>query len=145
MPKKIENIKEYGICEDHEIMDNGQLRFRLSCSRDNTGYIRCENPGDTPEWENSHSHKELCEVVIVQTGLVVMAEYREPEVVFTAMCEGDIFKTTPGIAHNEILAPGTVIHTVKYGSCTKADWIPCPELDALTKGLTLEEAVELAG
>ena len=141
MPTKISETElgNYGITLNHEIMDNDQLRFRLSGS-DGSGYIRCENR-DEPTWENSHSHSKLCELVLVQSGTVVFASFTDGKAQFTTLREGDFTLSQPGIAHNEILSKGAVIHTLKYGDCSQPDWIPCPELDELTKHLTFEEAL----
>ena len=77
MPQKLNEreLAEFGITTNHERMENGEVRFRLT-GRDGSSYIRCENTGG-PVWENSHSHSALREMVIVQEGCVVFAEYRE--------------------------------------------------------------------
>ncbi|MBQ2775723.1 MAG: hypothetical protein IJF40_07555 [Clostridia bacterium] len=145
VPTKIsENeLNNYGINLNHETMDNGQLRFRLSGS-DGSGYIRCENPGE-PAWENSHSHSRFRELILVQRGTVVFASYIGGQAHFTALKEGEFIIAYPGIAHNEILSKDAVIHTVKHGDCSNIDWVPCPELDELTKHLTFKEALEAGG
>jgi len=144
VPTKIPEteLEKYGVVSNHELMDNGQLRFRLSGS-DGSGYIRCENRGD-PAWENSHSHSEMSELVLVQRGTVVFADYADGKVSFTVLNEGDFILSQPGIPHNEILSKGAVIHTLKHGNCSSPDWIPCPQLDALTKHLTFKEAFKAA-
>ncbi len=145
MPAKIpENeLNSYGIKLNHETMDNGQLRFRLSGS-DGSGYIRSENRG-APAWENSHSHSHLRELILVQSGTVVFVSYIGGQAHFITLKEGEFIIAYPGIAHNEILSQGAVIHTVKHGDCSSPDWIPCPELDELTKHLTFEQALEAGG
>lgn len=143
MSRKIDadELERFGINTNHEIMDNGQLRFRLS-GKDGSGYIRCENR-TAPAWENSHRHSKLRELILVQSGSVVFASLKGGKAIFTTLHEGDFIISEPGIAHNEILSSGAVIHTLKYGDCAQPDWIPCPELDRLTKHLTFEEALSL--
>lgn len=144
MPRKLDEreLVQFGITANHELMDNGGARFRLA-GRDNSSYIRCENTGG-PLWENSHSHSALQEMVIVQSGCVVFAEYREGAARLRALFPGEWAVTIPSVPHNECLAPGTVVHTVKFGDCARPDWIASPELDALTKPLAFGEALEQA-
>ena len=144
MPQKLSerDLAEFGITSNHERMENGEVRFRLA-GRDGSSYIRCENTGG-PVWENSHSHSSLREMVIVQDGCVIFAEYREGAALLRALFPGDWAVTVPGVSHNECLARGTVVHTVKFGDCSHPDWIAGPELDALTKPLSFEAALELA-
>ncbi len=136
------DLKNYGISTNHEIMDNGQKRFRL-LSSDGSSYIRCESPG-VSVWENSHSHSTLQEMIIVQKGCVVFAEYINGKVIFKKLVTGDFSTTIPGIPHNACLSPNTVVHTIKFGDCSQPDWIPSVELDLATKGLTFEEALAQA-
>ncbi|MBC3937574.1 hypothetical protein D4A47_01510 [Anaerotruncus massiliensis (ex Liu et al. 2021)] len=142
MPQKLNErgLAEFGITTNHERMENGEVRFRLT-GRDGSSYIRCENTGG-PVWENSHSHSALREMVIVQEGCVVFAEYREGTARLRELPPGGWAVTVPGVPHNECLARGTVVHTVKFGDCSHPDWIASPELDALTKRLSFAEALE---
>ena len=119
MPQKLNEreLAEFGITTNHERMENGEVRFRLT-GRDGSSYIRCENTGG-PVWENSHSHSALREMVIVQEGRVVFAEYREGTARLRELPPGGWAVTVPGVPHNECLARGTVVHTVKCcgGAC----------------------------
>ena len=144
MPQKLDGqaLAAFGITSSHELMENGEARFRL-IGRDNSSYIRCENTGG-PVWENSHSHSALKEKVIVQEGCVVFAEYRRGTARLRALLPGDWAVTVPGVPHNECLARGSVVHTVKFGDCSHPDWIASPERDALTKWLSFAEALEIA-
>ena len=64
--KEIKNneLNEYGIITEHNIMDNGEKRFRLIGS-DGSSYIRAEasfNGG----WQKSHYHTTIKELYLVQ-------------------------------------------------------------------------------
>ena len=124
-------LAEFGVTTRHSLMDNGERRFRL-IGEDGSCYIRTEASGDSG-WENSHSHSKLSEICVVQRGWVVYAQLVEGRVEARRYEEGETFLIRPMIAHNAYLAPHTVLHTVKFGDCTDADWIPSPELDALVK------------
>ena len=132
-------LERYCISTNHERMDNGELRFRL-IGPDKSSYIRCENASDGPVWESSHSHAALREMVIVQSGEVIYAEYRDDRAMFRLLLPGMYVVTTPGIPHNQCLTGGAVVHTVKFGDCSNPDWIAAPQLDALTLPLTFEQA-----
>ena len=82
-------------------------------------------------------------ILVANEFSVVFASFKDGKAIFTTLHEGDFIISEPGIAHNEILSSGAVIHTLKYGDCAQPDWIPCPELDRLTKHLTFEEALSL--
>ena len=100
MPQKLNEreLAEFGITTNHERMENGEVRFRLT-GRDGSSYIRCENTGG-PVWENSHSHSALREMVIVQEGRVVFAEYREGTARLRELPPGGWAVTVPGVPHN---------------------------------------------
>ena len=72
--KQIESseLPQYGIRTNHNIMDNGERRFRLS-GADGSCYIRTEAAEDSG-WQNSHYHTRLSELCIVQEGWVIYAE-----------------------------------------------------------------------
>lgn len=145
MPTPIspEALPAFGVLLNHERMDNGQLRFRLT-GADNSSYIRCENRGG-PAWENAHLHSALQELVLVQRGRVIFVELTGQTPVFRLLCQGDFVTTTPGVAHTEWLDRDTTVHTIKFGDCASPDWISSPQLDALTHPLSGEEALALAG
>ncbi len=140
MPIRITDTKAkaYGITTRHETMDNGSRRFRL-IAEDGSSYIRCENSG-RPVWENSHSHSTLRELILVQKGELIFCEHKGGKTTYTLLREGDQAVTTPGIPHNNCMSEDSVVHTIKFGDCTKQDWIPSQELDGQTKLLSFEEA-----
>lgn len=142
MPKAISenDISKYGVYTNHEEMDNGELRFRM-LSNDGSSYIRGENRQQFV-WGNSHSHKDLHELIIVQQGFVVFAELEKGFVSFRQLHTGDIFVSRQGVPHNHCFDETTVVHTIKFGGETQNDWIACPALDALTKHLTQQEVLE---
>ncbi len=125
-------LSQYGIRTNHNIMDNGERRFRLS-GADGSCYIRTEAAGDSG-WQNSHYHTRLSEICIVQEGWVVYAELIDGKVVANKYTAGETYLIRPMIPHNTYLASNTILHTVKFGDCTDPDWIANPELDALVKG-----------
>ena len=124
-------LPTYGISTKHSMMDNGERRFRL-IGADGSCYIRTE-ASENSGWENSHSHSRLTEICIVQRGWVVYAELVDGRVEAKRYEEGETFRIPPMIPHNAYLSPNGILHTVKFGDCTNADWIPSPELDALLK------------
>lgn len=144
MPLPIPNdqLPAFGVRLNHERMDNGELRFRLT-GADQSSYIRCENPGP-PVWENAHAHSRLRELVLVQRGRVIFVEQKGEQARFLLLKPGCFALTTPGVPHTQWLDRDTVVHTVKFGDCAGPDWIPAPALDALTHPLTGAEALALA-
>lgn len=143
MPKKIpeSDIIGFGIKTNHEYMENGETRFRL-CFKDGTSFIRTQMSAN-PKWENSHGHKSLKELTLVQQGQMIVAEYIEEAAHFSIFNPGEWQTTTPGIPHNAILGNDTIVLSIKFGDCANPDWIACPELDALTTNLTFEQALEM--
>ena len=129
-------LAQYGISTNHNIMDNGERRFRLS-GADGSCYIRTESAEDSG-WQNSHRHSRLSEICIVQKGWVVYAELIDGKVVAKKYTAGATYLIRPIIPHNSYMAPNSVLHTVKFGDCSDPDWIPSPELDALVKGINPE-------
>lgn len=127
-----QELAQYGIRTQHNIMDNGERRFRLA-GADGSCYIRTESSGDSG-WQNSHYHTRLSEICIVQQGWVVYAELIEGKVVANKYIAGETYLIRPMIPHNSYMAPHSILHTVKFGDCADADWIASPELDALVKG-----------
>ena len=125
-------LAQYGIRTNHNIMDNGERRFRLA-GADGSCYIRTESSGDSG-WQNSHYHTKLSEICIVQQGWVVYAELIDGKVVAKKYTVNEHFVIRPMVPHNSYMAPNSILHTVKFGNCTDADWIASPELDALVKG-----------
>lgn len=124
-------LPRYGIRTQHSLMDNGERRFRLA-GADGSCYIRTEAAQDSG-WQNSHFHTRLSELCIVQTGWVVYAELHDGRVTAARYGEGESYLIRPTIPHNTYMAPGSILHTVKFGDCSDPDWIPSPELDALVR------------
>lgn len=129
---KDSELNRYGIRTNHNIMDNGERRFRLS-GADGSCYIRTEAAEDSG-WQNSHLHTRLSEICIVQEGWVVYAELIDGKVVANKYTAGETYLIRPMIPHNSWMAPHSILHTVKFGDCSDPDWIASPELDALVKG-----------
>lgn len=145
MPKTISNeeAREFGIETLHQLMDNGERRFRL-ISSDGTSYIRTEAPNEGG-WQNSHFHKELTELYVVQSGWLVYAELSsEGELSLKSMKQGDSILVNPFIHHNLYMSPYTVNHVIKFGSnVTQTDWFPSSELDKLTKHIPESELLKV--
>lgn len=114
-------------------MENGEKRFRLT-NLDGSSYIRTE-ASNIGGWQNSHFHKELTEMYIVQSGWFVYAELlTNGELTLKLFEEGQHFIVNPLVHHNLYMSPFTVTHVVKYGGGNiKVDWFPSTELDRLTK------------
>ena len=129
-------LTQYGIRTQHNIMDNGERRFRLS-GADGSCYIRTEAAEDSG-WQNSHYHTRLSELCIVQEGWVVYAELIDGKVIASKYTAGETYLIRPLIPHNSYMAPHSILHTVKFGDCSDPDWIASPELDALVKGTNPE-------
>ena len=133
MPKKIDNQRlfAYGITSDNEIMDNGEYRFRLF-GEDGSGYIRTVTE-NTKGWQNSHYHKTIRELYIVQKNRMIFVKLINNEVKFSLVKENDYVLTKPFISHNIFLPENTIIHTVKFGKILPNDWYPSEKLDRLTR------------
>lgn len=125
------DLPQYGIRTQHNIMDNGERRFRLA-GADGSCYIRTESSGDSG-WQNSHYHTRLSEICIVQQGWVVYAELIDGKVCAKKYTAGETYLIRPMIPHNSWMAPNSILHTVKFGDCSDPDWIASPELDGLVK------------
>jgi hypothetical protein len=123
---------KYGVFTQHEMMDNGQRRFRLKM-KNGSAYIRTESD-KLGAWQKGHSHKCVRETYIVQKGWIAYVESvgrRLPRLTFYD--KGDLFTTKLRIKHNIFMPANSVVHTVKYGSARGKDWFKCPELDEVTE------------
>lgn len=131
--KEIENneLYKFGISTKHNIMDNGERRFRLTGS-DGSAYIRTEATSNSG-WQNSHYHATLKELFLVQEGSVYFIELINGKPVLKKYEKDQIFFSQPLIPHNMYMTPNTITHTIKFGDCTQKDWIASPELDELIK------------
>jgi len=145
MPKRIsdEEARELGVETMHQLMDNGERRFRLRSS-DGTSYIRTEAANEGG-WQNSHYHKKLTELYVVQSGWLVYAELStEDKLSMRSLKQGDFILVNPFIHHNLYMSPYTVTHVIKYGSnVTHTDWFPSYKLDKLTKHIPESELLKI--
>ncbi len=124
-------FREQGIVINGEEMPNGELRFRM-IDRDGNGYIRTETA--VGGWQNSHSHKALCETYVVEQGWMGFAEFLDGKMKLSLLSKGETVTTPIGMYHNVYLPSGAIIHTVKHGGASgAADWTPCTHLDELSK------------
>lgn len=137
-PKQAEAL---GITTRHERMDNGELRFRL-CASDGSSYIRTEVDAESG-WQNSHLHRRVHELNVVQQGAMVVAEERQEGLSVLVIQAGESYLCPLDLPHNCYLLPGSVVHTVKYGSALPAaDWVACPRLDPLCRALDITALLE---
>jgi len=127
-------IGSFGINVNHEVMNNGELRFRLNSS-DGSAYIRTES-GEIGAWQNSHFHLTLEETYIIQKGWICIAELIEGELKLVVQNESDIYTVNSKVVHNIYLPKNTIIHTVKHGNSRTNDWHKCEALDDLTVHLS---------
>ncbi len=126
-----------GVTAAHERMDNGELRFRLQ-AEDGSKYCRTQAVGNSG-WQNSHLHRTISEMNIVQSGAVLVLTGTEDDYTLRLCRAGDWFLSSPHIPHNCYLYSGAVLHTVKFGaSIADGDWISYPPLDALCRTLDPE-------
>jgi hypothetical protein len=146
VPRRLsdEEARELGIETFHQLMDNGEKRFRLIGS-DGTSYIRTEASNEGG-WQNSHFHKGLTEFYVVQNGWLVYAELSvEGKLSLRSMKRGDSIMVHPFIHHNLYMSPYTVTHVVKYRSddVIQTDWFPSLELDKLTRHIPESELLKI--
>jgi hypothetical protein len=134
-PSTISNeaAAELGVSTRHELMANGEQRFRLT-SDDGSSYIRTVS--EVGGWQSSHYHVTLLETYILQAGNAALAELIDGKLDLNWLHPGDVRTMRPGVHHNVYMAPGAVMHTVKHGVGGSADWHASDALDALTKTLS---------
>lgn len=123
---------KYGMKNKHTIMSNGEKRFRQICMKDKTSYIRAEG-ADKGYWQNSHYHKSVREIYIVQKGSILLAQYIDGKVFFKKLNEDETYIVPPNIPHNVYMYPNTITHTVKYGEVEEDDWEGFEKLDNILK------------
>ena len=139
-----EEARALGVNTIHQIMDNGEKRFRLVNS-DGSSYIRTENSINA-NWQNSHYHKQLNEVYLVESGWIVYAELTDSGKLLLGLLQQNESIIVPPLKHHNVyMSPLAVTHVVKYGGSNdlKPDWFPSPELDALTKGISESQLIAL--
>jgi mannose-6-phosphate isomerase-like protein (cupin superfamily) len=137
-----EEATGYGIYANHEIMSNGELRFRLTGS-DGSSYIRT-HASDIGAWQRSHVHHSTREVYIVQSGWMCLASIVKGVLNLRICQSGELVEINPMIPHNVYLPAKAMIHTVKHGLSGKDDRFAVPELDELVLGLSEEQLVQQA-
>lgn len=128
-------LSRYGVTTFHTVMDNGELRFRLA-GADGSCYIRTESSADSG-WQNSHYHKRLSELCLVQQGWLIYAELVDGQVAAKKYTANESFIIHPMVPHNSWMAPNSILHTIKFGDCTDRDWNSCEELDELLRDLDI--------
>ena len=140
-PREAEDL---GVSTLHEEMDNGELRFRLR-SHDGSSYIRTQSAPDSG-WQNSHLHRYVHELNVIQQGAMVVVEEREGKLSVHVIRTGEFYLCPLNVPHNSYMAPGTVAHTVKYGlNLPQTDWVPCPHLDEVCRTLDPEALLKDGG
>lgn len=146
MPKQItllEAAELHGIQINHELMDSGEIRFRLIAS-DGSGYARIHAP-NVGYWQNSHVHSTMSEIIVVHKGWVVFVEI-DPDrgsCSFQRFGAGAIFKSRPNIPHNLFVSANCILMCLKHGDMTANDWIASPALDNLTKHMTEDQVLAI--
>jgi hypothetical protein len=137
-----EEARSFGIETRHDLMDNGERKFRLNCTVDGSSYCRTV-ASEKGAWQNSHFHKSVSEFYAVQSGWIVYAEKKVGELKLQLLREGENVFFEPLVHHNIYLSSNSVIHTIKYGEHLDIDWFPSPELDKLTKHLNPNDLFSL--
>ncbi|ANF94792.1 hypothetical protein [Paenibacillus bovis] len=140
----IEEAKLLGVETIHNVMENGEKRFRL-VNQDGSSYIRTES-STIGAWQNSHYHKHLNEIYIVESGWIVYAELAESgELTLKYLKSGEMVSVMPLKPHNIYMSPSTVTHVIKYGCRTveKPDWFHSQELDRLIKPIAEKELIKM--
>ena len=146
MPRALspQETEALGVTTLHEEMDNGELRFRLR-ARDGSSYIRTQSAPHSG-WQNSHLHRFVHELNVIQQGAMVVVEEREGALSIRVIRTGEFYLCPLNVPHNSYMAPDTVAHTVKYGTdLPQADWVPCPHLDEVCRTLDPEAILKREG
>lgn len=131
---ELAKIEDKGIIVNYEIMENKEVRYRLS-KNDGSGYIRTE-AGINTGWQNSHYHKHIIETYIIQKGWMAIATLNNDKLEIKNLKENDVYTLLPNTVHNCYLPEGAEIHTVKHGQSENSDWYESKRLDELTKPLS---------
>ncbi|WEG14542.1 hypothetical protein PU629_09350 [Pullulanibacillus sp. KACC 23026] len=133
-PEKIslEEASRFGIKVNFELMDNGQKRYKLDGPE---GSSYCRTVGaETGSWQNSHYHKELSELYVVQFGWIVFAEMNpNGECHLRFLREGETVTVKSFVPHTIFMSSNAVTHTIKYGDVRSGiDWFAYEKLDEFT-------------
>ena len=138
---------KYGISARHNIMNNGERRFRL-IDEQGLGYVRTD-AGKPGAWQKSHVHHMMHETYIVQSGWLAVATLnQERKLELQILKEGDTWSSLPGVAHNIYMSGNSISHVVKHGNGTADDWCTnetTQRLDRMTTNLTEEEILGFGG
>ncbi len=135
-----QQARDLGVTTRHEQMDNGELRFRL-CASDGSSYIRTQ-AGAQSGWQNSHLHRYVHELNVIQQGAMLVVEERDGALNPRVLHTGDFYLCPLNVPHNSYLLPGSVVHTVKYGQdLPDVDWVACPQLDRLCRALDVDALI----
>lgn len=137
--------EHFGIATNHERMENGELRFRLTSSDDN-GYALTV-ASESGAWQNSHSHSSFQEMYIVESKWMALATANPsgggPYI--QILTEGKSVVIPLGQVHNVYLPSKAVIHTVRFGNRGPSPrWEGSPSFDEQTNGLSESEILALA-
>jgi uncharacterized RmlC-like cupin family protein len=130
-----------GIAARHQLMDNGERRFRLLAG-DGSAYIRTV-AGPAGSWQNSHYHDGVRETYIVQRGWAVLMWFVDAKPAWRVLRPGDVHTVDPGVPHNLYLPAGAATHTVKHGTGDPADRHHSVELDLAIESLSATDIVIL--
>ncbi len=128
--------KIYGVSYSHQIMENGEIRFRL-ISSDGSSFIRTVAFKDG--WQSAHYHKSGKEIYIVQEGWMVMATLVGKSMAKKRYGLGSIILLESHTHHNIYLPANAVILTVKYGMTSSDDWKPSAKLQDLSRKLSKQD------
>ncbi|MBQ7890046.1 MAG: hypothetical protein IJ356_09835 [Erysipelotrichaceae bacterium] len=122
----IKEAESFGIQNVHHLMNNGELRFRLT--RDTgSSYILTINTKQAA-WQNSHVHHQKKEFYVVEKGWILLVMQKKDKLEVMRLMEDDSALVPVNVPHNVYISENTVLHTVKYGT-KEDDWFAYPELD----------------
>ncbi|HLU23865.1 hypothetical protein [Lederbergia graminis] len=145
-PQKIslEEAHSSGIDVNFEQMMNGEKRYRLVAS-DGSSYCRTVG-SEQGAWQNSHYHKYVSELYLVQFGWIGYAEIdKNGDLKVHILHENEIVTVKPYVHHNIYMPANSVTHTIKYGSSgEEIDWFPSKELDIFTKNISEKDLLQLS-
>lgn len=125
-----EAAASFGITTNHELMPNGERRFRLVDER-GLGYIRTE-AGNQGYWQNGHFHRSITETYIVQSGWIAVATLNaQGDVEMRKIERGETWTAPMFQAHTVFMSAGAVTHVVKHGDGSSADWNTSEDTETL--------------
>lgn len=129
-----EEVLKHGIQTIHHEMDNGERRYRLCCAS-GSSYILTQAQAQSA-WQNSHVHEKKKEYYIVESGWILIARYENGQLNLLRLNPDETCFIPNGVMHNIYMVPGSILHTVKYGT-EETDWQAAPELDQLLEAADL--------